>query len=126
MTGLDERSPQVIVRRRGLTMTVRIFGADSFDTLGAQQNKSNPFKFRYYEQTQIVTTPQDFDDRGDVLFGEGEVIPCVSIEERLPTFKIMSKQSSSSFFKTIADVSKPRYLQFNKTFEFCLLAGLVW
>ena len=94
MTGLDERSPQVIVRRRGLTMTVRIFGADSFDTLGAQQNKSNPFKFYYHEQTNasnlIVLTPQDFDDRGDVLFGEGEVIPCVSIEERLPTFKIMS------------------------------------
>ena len=36
MTGFDEDSPQVIVRRRGLTMTVRIFGADSFDTLGAQ------------------------------------------------------------------------------------------
>ena len=75
-------------------MTVRIFGADSFDTLGAQQNKSNPFKFYYHEQTNasnlIVLTPQDFDDRGDVLFGEGEVIPCVSIEERLPTFKIMS------------------------------------
>ena len=64
----------------------------------------------------IVTTSQDFDDRGDVLFGEGEVIPCVSIEERLPTFKKMSKQSASSFFKTIADVycltSSSRHLNF--------------
>ena len=90
MTGFDEESPQVIVRRRGLTMTVRIFGADSFDTLGAQQIKSNHFKFHYHQQTQIVTTPQDFDDRGDVLFGEGEVIPCVSIEERLPTYKMIT------------------------------------
>ena len=38
----------------------------------------------------IVTTPQDFEDRGDVLFGEGEVIPCVSIEERLPTYKTIT------------------------------------
>ena len=40
--------------------------------------------------TLIVTTPQDFDDRGDVLFGEGEVIPCVSIEERLTTYKMIT------------------------------------
>ena len=87
MTGFDEESPQVIVRRRGLTMTVRIFGADSFDTLGALQKKSNHFKFHYHEQTK---SSQDFDDRGDVLFGEGEVIPCVSIEERLPTYKTIT------------------------------------
>ena len=113
---------QVIVRRRGLTMTVRIFGADSFDTLGAQKINWNHFKFHYHQEMQALSSSQRHrtsSTKGTFCSGREKLFHVCRSRRGCPLIKWSHTyiyHSSSSFFKTIADVycstSSSRHLNF--------------